>query len=161
MLTGMRGIIIPRMRRVRCSGKEHMNDTQAQQAASLLNRQNQLTKKYGKTDILKRSDQFLMRLDDAGKVIAAVEVEQVQWYQAEVKHLSVEVGQQGKGLGRQMLRDAEQRAIELGARIAQCTIRDDNKASIGLFLTSGYQHNVTFVNAKSGNRVMVLQKVLQ
>ncbi len=138
-----------------------MNDKQAEQIASLLNRQNQLTKKYEKAEVLKAAERFLMQLDNNGEVIAAVEVELIQWYQAEIKHLSVENEKQGKGLGRQMLHEAEEKAISLGARIAQCTIRDNNKSSIGLFLSSGYLHNVTFVNAESGNRVMVLQKVIQ
>jgi len=138
-----------------------MNPTQAEQTAKLLNRQNRLTRKYTKASIMKNAGQFLTILDAAENVIAAVEVELVQWYQAEIKHLSVEAGLQGKGYGRRMLQEAEQRAVALGARVAQCTIRDDNKASIGLFLTSGYLHNLTFINAKSGNRVMVLQKVIQ
>jgi ribosomal protein S18 acetylase RimI-like enzyme len=142
-------------------GEQRMNNSQAEQIADLLNRQNQLTKRQTGADILERSDQFLVELDDSGRVIAVVEVERVQWYQAEIRHLSVEAGLQGRGYGRRMLLAAERRAIELGVRIAQCTIRDDNTASIKLFLTSGYVHNVTFVNAQSGNRVMVLQKVLQ
>jgi ribosomal protein S18 acetylase RimI-like enzyme len=142
-------------------GEQAMNKSQAEEIADLLNRQNQLTTRQTGAGILERSGQFLVELDNSGRVIAVVEVEAVQWYQAEIKHLSVEAGLQGRGHGRRMLLAAERRATESGARIAQCTIRDDNRASIELFLTSGYLHNVTFVNAQSGNRVMVLQKVLQ
>ena len=93
--------------------------------------------------------------------MGAVEVAKVQWYQAEIKHLTVALNQQRKGVGRDLLIQAEQKAIRVGARIAQCTIRDNNAASIKLFLSSGYKHTVTFANRDTGNRVMVLQKLVQ
>jgi ribosomal protein S18 acetylase RimI-like enzyme len=138
-----------------------MTDNQAEQIAKLLNDQNRLARQYDRDAILQRKECFIMKEDTNGSVIGAVEVVKVQCYQAEIKHLSVSSSQQRKGVGRDLLTQAERKAIETGARIAQCTIRDDNTASIRLFLSSGYKHTVTFVNRDTGNRVMVLQKLIQ
>ncbi|OPY62668.1 MAG: putative acetyltransferase [Syntrophorhabdus sp. PtaU1.Bin002] len=138
-----------------------MTEKQAEQIAELLNKQNQLTRKYDRNDILQRRDCFVTEVDVSGDVLGAVEVEKIQWYQAEIKHLSVAENQQGRGLGRDLLSRAERKAIDAGARIAQCTIRDNNTASIKLFLSSGYKHTLTFVNQDTRNRVMIMQKLIQ
>jgi len=138
-----------------------MTDNQADQIAKLLNDQNQLSRRYDRDAILQRKECFIMKEDTDGRVVGAVEVVKVQWYQAEIKHLSVASSEQGRGVGRNLLAQAERKAIDTGARIAQCTVRDNNTASIKLFLSSGYKHTVTFVNRVTGNPVMVLQKLIQ
>ena len=138
-----------------------MTEKQAEQIAKLLNNQNQLSQKYDRNTILQKRDCFVTEVDENEDILGAVEVEKVQWYQAEIKHLSATESQQGKGLGRNLLKRAERKAIDLGARIVQCTIRDDNAASIRLFLSSGYKHTLTFVNQDTGNRVMIMQKLIQ
>lgn len=55
--------------------------------------------------------------------------------------------------------EAEARLKQLGARLAQWTIRAGNEASEGLFRKHGYNPAVTFLNQRSGNRVTVYQKV--
>ncbi|MBU0477831.1 GNAT family N-acetyltransferase [bacterium] len=138
-----------------------MTNKQAEQIAKLLNTQNLLDRKYDQNSILEKRDRLITKIDENGDVIGVAEVEEVQWYQAEIKHLSVDPKYQRKGIGRDLLNQAEHRAVTIGTRIAQCTIRDNNKASIKLFSSSGYQHTLTFVNRNTRNRVMVLQKVIQ
>ena len=60
-----------------------MNNKQADQIAGLLNRQNQLTRQYTKNNVLKSATKFLIETNESNDVIATVEVELVQWYQAE------------------------------------------------------------------------------
>ena len=138
-----------------------MTESQANQIASLLNAQNQLTTKYDSARIIKDQANFVIHADNNGDVLGAAEVTRVQWYQAELKHLTVDPRHQRKGIGRQLLRDGEKRALSMGARICQCTVREDNTPSIKLFLSSGYQRTVVFLNTETGKRVMVLQKVIQ
>lgn len=138
-----------------------MTRIQAEQIAVLLNTQNQLTRQYHRDDILQSKERFVLEEDTDGNIVGAVEVVRVQWYQAEIKHLSVASNQQRRGVGRELLVQAERKAVQTGARIAQCTIRDSNAASIKLFLSSGYKHTVTFMNQVTGNSVMVLQKLIQ
>lgn len=135
-----------------------MKESEAGQIANLLNTQNQLTVQYDAQKVLKHQGDLLFHCDDNGTVTCAVEVVKVQWYQAEIKHLSVHPDHKRKGLGRQLLAEAETKAAESGASVAQCTVRDNNTLSIKLFLSSGYRHAVSFKNPESGNRVMVLQK---
>jgi len=134
---------------------------QAEQIAMLLNTQNQLTRQYHRDGILKSKECFILKEDMDGNIVGAVEVARVQWYQAEIKHLSVASNQQRRGVGRELLIQAERKAVQTGASIVQCTIRGNNAASVNLFLSSGYKHTVTFMNQKTGNSVMVLQKLIQ
>jgi len=136
-----------------------MTDTVARQIADLLNSQNELTVDYTAAKVLEH-DRYIVRLDDSGNVIGAVEVKKVKWYQCEIDHLSVHPDAKRRGLGTSLLGEAEARARQLGARVAQCTIRVGNAPSEGLFKKAGYISTVTFVNAANGNRVTVYQKVL-
>ena len=88
-------------------------------------------------------------------------MKKVQWYQCEIDHLSVDPKSKRQGIGSWLLQEAEARASDLGARIAQCTIRVGNEASEGLFKKHGYTAAVTFLNRENGNRVTVYQMVLE
>ncbi len=135
-----------------------MNESEAKQIADLLNTQNHLTMQYDAVTVLRRKNDIIFHTDDDGTVTCAVEVDRVQWYQAEIKHLSVHPDCKRKGLGRTLLVEAECKAAELGVLLTQCTVRDNNTASIKLFLSSGYRHSLTVKNPESGNWIMVLQK---
>lgn len=135
-----------------------MKRNEAEQIADLRNTQNQLTENYTAEKIIEHQNDIIYHIGDGGKVICAVEVLRVQWYQAEIKHLTVDPAVKGNGLGRKLLVEAEEKALELGALVVQCTVRDNNTGSIKLFLSSGYHHCLTVKNPKSGNRVMILQK---
>jgi ribosomal protein S18 acetylase RimI-like enzyme len=137
-----------------------MTPAVAEQIAHLLNTQNQLTVPYTAAKVLKHHDRYLIRLDAAGRVLGAVEVKKVQWYQCEIDHLSVHPEARGQGIGKSLLQEAEAAARRLGARIAQCTIRVGNVQSEGLFKKHGYSATVTFFNQQNDNRVTVYQKVL-
>jgi ribosomal protein S18 acetylase RimI-like enzyme len=137
-----------------------MTKAVAKQVADLLNMQNQLTVPYTAAKVLEHQDRYLVRFSDKPQLIGTVEVKKVQWYQCEIDHLSVYPDAQGQGIAKELLQEAESRAKQLGARIAQCTIKVGNKASEGLFTKFGYNATMTFLNQQSGNRVTVYQKVL-
>ncbi|MEK7996650.1 MAG: GNAT family N-acetyltransferase [Planctomycetota bacterium] len=132
----------------------------AEQIASLLNTQNRLTVQYSAAKVLEHQDRYIVRLGESFSVLGAVEVKRVQWYQCEIDHLSVDPQFKRQGIGTWLLQKAETRAMELGAGIAQCTIRVGNQESEGLFTKHGYTATVTFLNQQSGNRVTVYQKIL-
>ena len=137
-----------------------LSDAQAGAIAQLLNTRNQLTVQYTPERVLKESADYILRLSEAGDVIACVQVKEVQWYQAEVLHLTVAEAYERKGHAKALLCEAERVARTKGARILQCTIRADNTASRKLFEGFGFMYTITFLNQGSGNNVCVFQKVL-
>ncbi len=138
----------------------HMSQGVAEQIANLLSSQNQLTVPYTAARVLEHQDRYIARLGENSKVLGATEVKKVQWYQCEIDHLSVDPEAKRQGIGTWLLQEAEARARQLGARVAQCTIRVDNEASERLARKRGYSPTVTFVNQQNGNQVTVYQKVL-
>jgi N-acetylglutamate synthase-like GNAT family acetyltransferase len=137
-----------------------MTQAVAQQIAHLLNTQNQLMVPYTAAKVPEYQDQYLISLGPNSKVLGAVEVKKVQWYQCEIDHLSVHPDARGQGIGTGLVQKAKEKASQIGARIAQCTIRVGNKESGGLFTKNGYVATVTFLNKRNGNQVTVYQKVL-
>jgi GNAT superfamily N-acetyltransferase len=97
----------------------------AKQIANLLNSRNQLVRNYDANIVMVRGDDFIYELKD-DSVVGCIEVKKVQWYQWEVCHLTVLPENEGQGLGSLMIRKAEERAKNGGARIIQCTIRVGN-----------------------------------
>jgi N-acetylglutamate synthase-like GNAT family acetyltransferase len=132
---------------------------QAAQIAELLNTRNQLQNEYDAETVLERSNNFLVELQD-GAVAACVEIKKVQWYQWELCHLSVTEELERRGLGKRLIRRAEEKAKQGGARIIQCTIRVGNEASEQAFRRSGYREACCFYNAATDRYVAVWQKVL-
>ncbi|MBL8377738.1 MAG: GNAT family N-acetyltransferase [Burkholderiales bacterium] len=131
----------------------------AEEIAALLNARNQLTKKYDGDAVMKDSGNYVYRILE-GHVIGCVEVKLVQWYQAELLHLTVDPDFEGKGYARQLLASALDRAKAQRARVAQCTIRQDNDRSAKLFGDFGFTQVGRFRNEISGNNVIVWQKIL-
>lgn len=137
-----------------------LSDTHADAIAALLNERNQLTVQYTRARVQNEAGNYIYRLSDAGDLVACVEVKMVQWYQAEVLHLTVAAAHERKGHAKVLLCEAERVARANGARVLQCTIRTDNLASRKLFEGFGFSHVGTFLNQGSGNNVGVFQKVL-
>jgi len=137
-----------------------MDCSQAEQIATLLNDQNQLTVKYTADCVLEHRDNYLVRLDHLGRVIACAELKQVQWYQFELLHVTVAQQHHRQGHARALVAEAEKQAIQRGARILQSTIRVGNAASEQLFKSSGFESVSRFYNAKSKNVISVWQRVL-
>lgn len=137
-----------------------LSDAHADAIAALLNARNQLTVQYTRQRVQEEADNYLFRLSEAGQLIACVELKKVQWYQAEVLHLTVAEAHEGKGHAKALLCEVERVARANGARVLQCTIRMDNEASLRLFEGIGFAHVSTFRNERSGNNVGVFQKVL-
>lgn len=136
------------------------SDAQADAIAQLLNMRNQLTVPYSRERVLKEAADYIFRLSETGDVIACVQVKKVQWYQAEILHLTVAEAYVNKGHAKALLCEAERGARTKDARILQCTIRADNTASRELFESFGFVRTCTFLNQRSGNNVGVFQKVL-
>lgn len=57
---------------------------------------------------------------------------------ARVYSIAVDASLRGQGVGREMLRSAEQQALQLGCRCMRCEVRADNRASRALFAAAGY-----------------------
>jgi len=138
-----------------------MSQATAEQIAKLLNSQNQLFVPYTAANVLEHEGRYIVRLGVNSKVLGAVEVKRVQWYQCEIAHLSVDPEAKRQGIGSRLLQQAEARAKQLGASVARCTIRVGNEASEALFEKHEYHRTVIFLNQRSGNRVAVYQKVLE
>jgi GNAT superfamily N-acetyltransferase len=136
-----------------------MTHEQATQVAALLNTRNELQGEYTAERILQDTNNYLAELRD-GVVVGCVEIKKVQWYQWELRHLSVAEQYEGKGLGKWLIRLAEEKARQGGATIVQCTIRVGNEASEQAFRRSGYREACCFYNAKTDRYVGVWQKVL-
>jgi ribosomal protein S18 acetylase RimI-like enzyme len=137
-----------------------LTDAHAEQIAALLNARNQLTKQYTRQSVLESEENYLFRVSESGQVVGCIEVKKVQWYQAEVCHLTVAEDAVGKGHAKALLCEAERAARASNARLLQCTIREDNVASRSLFEGFGFVHTSSFHNQFSGNNVGVFQKVL-
>lgn len=137
-----------------------MNVDTAKEIAELINDRNKLTQQYTAEKVLEAAGNYICRFRSDGRLIGVVEAKRVQWYQCEIDHLSVRADAEGKGVGSWLLKSAEDRAVELRTRVAQCTIRVGNERSEGLFRKFGYVPTVSFFNVRSGNDVTVYQKVL-
>lgn len=138
-----------------------MTDYQAAGIATLLNKRNQLAVAYTREKVLKESSTYRWREAENGSVIACIQIKKVQWYQCEVLHLSVSEAHAGQGLGKSLLSEAERIARGEGARVIQCTIREGNKESCGLFESSGYRKIGAFHYEATGNNVWIYQKILE
>jgi RimJ/RimL family protein N-acetyltransferase len=132
---------------------------EAEQIAELVNARNELPVKYSAAKVLKDHDNYLCEIDNQ-VVVGCVEVKRVQWYQWEIRHLSVRETHEGKGLGKRLVHQAEDKAKNGGARIVQCTIRVGNEPSEQTFRRSGYREASCFFNADTGRYIAVWQKVL-
>jgi ribosomal protein S18 acetylase RimI-like enzyme len=137
-----------------------LSNVHADAIATLLNERNQLTVPYTRARVQNEAENYIYRLSEAGDLIACVEVKKLQWYQAEVLHLTVAAAHERKGYAKALLFEAEQAARANGARLLQCTIRTDNLASRKLFEGFSFYRVSTFMNQDSGNNVGVFQKVL-
>lgn len=133
---------------------------QAEEIAKLLNQQNQLAGVHTADTVLADKIGYLVELSEDGRVACCAHVKKVQWYQAEVSHVTThpEFVRQGRGL--RMIAAVEKRARENGQRLLQCTIREGNKASSDLFDKAGFVQGPTFFNPQTENNVTVWSKPL-
>jgi ribosomal protein S18 acetylase RimI-like enzyme len=129
------------------------------QAADLLNTQNKLTEIYD-GDSLRWADGYIVHTDGRSTLFGIVRVQRVQWYQAELTHLSVNPEFHHHGIGQALIREAEEKALRLHAKTIQCVLRLDNIASENLFRKCGYSAGPMFINRHSGNILRIYQKVL-
>ena len=137
-----------------------LTNQQAEMIATLLNARNELTVQYTKERVFAEADDYKYLLSEAGDIIACVQIKKVQWYQSEILHLSVSEAHEGKGHAKALLCEVERIARAKNVRVLQCTIRDDNNRSRGLFEGFGFQRVGCFFNERSGNNVGIFQKIL-
>jgi ribosomal protein S18 acetylase RimI-like enzyme len=126
-----------------------MTEDEAAQIAALLNARNQLTVPYDGPRVSKSADQYLFR------------VKNVQWYQGEVCHLTVDKDFEGKGYARNLFAELERRAAARCFRVLQCTIREGNTDSEDFFTAAGFKSVSRFHNKMSSNNVTIWHKVLE
>ena len=138
----------------------HLSHEHAQQIATLLNERNELTLSYTAEQVLEESDNYIYLLSEEEEVIACVEFKRIQWYQTEIRHLSVSENEVKKGYAKKLFQEAERRSRHAKTRLLQCSIRNDNQPSRFLFESLGFVLVSTFYNETSGNVVNVFQKVL-
>lgn len=134
-----------------------MQNSEADQIADLLNRRNQLTRQYTADLVLEHANNYLYEVVGS-EVVACVEVKKVQWYQAELCHLTVAEAFEGKGYGRALIQRAIAAAEARGARLVQCTIREGNGDSERAFVAAGFAKVGAFYNERSGNNVGVYHR---
>jgi len=134
-----------------------MTEGIAQEIANLLNSRNELVLNYTAKRVLKHKSNYVY-IEEDNTVVACAESKKVQWYQSEISHVSVLKSAEGKGKGYQILKLAEKKGKEDGAKLLQCTIRTSNENSIRLFSKNGYLIVNRFFYPNSGNWVYVLQK---
>jgi len=137
-----------------------MESSIAKQIAELLNSENQLVIPYTEQKIMSNKDNYLYEVNDSDEVLSCIECKKVQWYQYEVCHLTVNPSQRRNGYGQKILKKAIDHAKANRGRVVQCTIREDNKESSGLFEKSGFSKVSVFYYPDSGNNVGVWQKVI-
>lgn len=136
-----------------------MRDQEAEEIAALLNSRNQLARTYRAEDVLAEEDDYEYELRN-GKVVACIERRLIQWYQLEVRHLSVDESYERQGLGSLVYERAEKFGRSKKACVVQCTIREGNEASEGFFVSRGFAKVSRFFYASTGNSVGVWQRVL-
>src|SRR5438105_4365827 len=137
-----------------------MTRAEADAIATLLNERNQLVHRYTGQEVLDNADTYEYDVRD-GRVAACVECKRVQWYQWEVRHLSVRKEFEGKGVAFAVYARAESTALKGGARLLQCTIRAGNEDSEGFFRRQGFRNVGAFYYDETGNNVGVWQKILR
>jgi ribosomal protein S18 acetylase RimI-like enzyme len=131
----------------------------AEQIAALLTAHNKLLVAYSAEKILAEEAGYLVLLGPDNLVIGSIQVKKVQWYQAETCHLTVHPAYRRQGFGTALKHAAENEARALGAKIAQCTVREDNIASRELSRGAGWSE-VSAFRGDRGNMVRVYQKTL-
>ena len=136
-----------------------MTKNDAIEIAELLNKRNELSVKYSFEDILSKKENYLF-IKEGEKIVACGESIKVQWYQNEIKHISVHKDFEGKRFGTKILKLVEEKSIKDNARVLQCTVRTDNENSIRLFTRKGYKKVNSFFNKKTKNWVFIFQKVI-
>lgn len=123
------------------------------QIANLINSQNRLERRYTADMVLEKFDNYIYdTLPDYG-VIGCVCARRVQWYQAEIRHLSVHPYMQRMGVGLRMLKAAEKKCRNLDVRIAQSTVKTCNMACRSLMKRRKFSEINQF------NDIIIYQKV--
>jgi len=74
-----------------------MTRAEADEIAQLLNDRNRLVRRYTGQQVLGDADNYEYENRD-GHVVACVERKRVQWYQWEIRHLSVRKESEGRGV---------------------------------------------------------------
>lgn len=126
----------------------------ATEISELINRRNQLSSMVNPSVIMNGKYFYIV---SGNKVIAAVGIKKVNWYQLDLFHLVVHEDFENKGFAKKLLNNALLYGKESGLLIAQCTVRYDNIPSLGLFNKMGFDGAWSVTNPKTNNMIQVLQ----
>ena len=128
----------------------------AEQVAELINTHSSLVEPVF-ADQVRQNDYCIVLDGDA--VVGCAKTSRVSWYQAEISHLVIRPEHRKRGLARNILGMACDKARGMNLKVAQCTIRRDNAASETLFYRSGFQLTLVFTGL-SGKPLGLWQKAL-
>ena len=137
-----------------------MTRAEADEIAQLLNDRNRLVRRYTGQQVLADADNYEYESRD-GHVVACVELKRVQWYQWEIRHLSVREDSEGKGLAFTVYSRAEAAALQRGAGVLQCTIRQGNEDSEKFFRRQGFTRVGAFYYQTTNNPTLAETKALR
>ncbi len=138
-----------------------MTREQATEIQAMLREHNGLMTVPHVDTILNDGASYILKTDEDSHVVGCAKIRMVQWYQAEILHVSVIPSARRKGLARDLTLQGEAYAMRLGALVAQATTRSDNSASIRLLESLKYQCVTIFYNPKTSHYVRVWQKALK
>ncbi len=142
------------------AGTIEMELAHASQIAELLNKQNQLAIQYDTQRVLDHATEYLVDLSEDGRMVCCCQLKRVQWYQAEISHVTTHEDFVRQGRGARLITVAEQHARQDGTRLLQCTIWAGNVPSGNMFAKAGFERGPTFGNPQTGNGVAVWSKTL-
>ncbi len=125
----------------------------AYQVAALINSSNKLSKKRSVNDIQNGQTNYVV--ESHGRwVLGAVGLDRQGYTFTEIKHLVVHSEWRGKGIAKRLLK----RALALAnTKMIYATIREDNKASLKLFESLGFQNSGDY--AAGNHRVVLVVRV--
>ncbi len=93
-----------------------------------------------------------------GKIKGCVSLARRSWCLTEVRHLFVKEEFRGTGLGKHMVTEALRK---IKAPLACCTVREDNNASLHVFLHRGFLVSRRFRNPETGDTILFLLKDME
>jgi len=130
----------------------------ARQIAELINEHSPLATPV-RVERVERDLAMYIRSERDGLVGAFAKLTKVSWYQGEISHVVARPEYRRQRQGTRVVNMACTHAEQLGLKIVQCTIRDGNIPSEGLFISCGFQAAASFTG-RSGHPLTIWQKVL-
>jgi len=137
-----------------------MHAETAKQVALLVTEHNKLPRPLNADDVLKDTT-IIVGVDSVKPIVwATVQLRKAMWCMLEMRHLTVDPSRRRKGLGVELIRQAEAHAVSINTPIIVATVRGDNDPMTKLLSKTGYTPITTFVNNTTSNVVVVWSKTI-